>query len=715
MNRVDAMTTREANWEKPKIGFRRAFGILAPYVKKKILEQVRSVALIVLYLLFFQTIVLRIQIVEASTIAIGLAIVIAGLTLFMEGLILGLMPLGEVIGVKLPEKTNVVVILAFSFVLGVGATFAEPAIGILKGAGEGVQPWEAPLLFLILNTYPHYLIYAVGTGVGVAVVFGMLRYLHGWSLKPFIYILLIALLAATGWAYSDPKLSSICGLSWDCGAVTTGPVTVPLVLALGIGVCRVVGQEGAENSGFGVVTLASLFPILSVLVLGIALSKGLPDPMSSAEFYRPENRSKTAALFLNQNDFIGYAFQNASEEQQISLFDGSREKMLAFLQSVKKDPEKRREVFGADPRALQQWAATRGTPEQQLAVLNRQVDAPEASEGHPAPAGMGNLSELVSRNARLAFQAVVPLALFLLLVLAVILREKLPRTDEVMLGIVLAFVGMILFNIGIEIGLAKLGNQVGQRLPSSFKAVALPEQKKTFTDFDRRVVQTAIDEKGNEHKFFFLKRGNRIESLPFDESKLDPETKGYTHIPRKGPLFGKEDGFTGVLVVLVFALIMGYGATLAEPALNALGLAVEEITVGIFKKNMLMQAVALGVGVGISLGVLKIIWGIPLFWLLAPPYFILLFLTGFSTEEFVNIAWDSAGVTTGPVTVPLVLAMGLGIGNQVGVAEGFGILAMASVCPILSVLVVGLRVSLAQKAVLKEATSKKEKEGAAGS
>ncbi len=65
-------------------------------------------------------------------------------------------------------------------------------------------------------------------------------------------------------------------------------------------------------------------------------------------------------------------------------------------------------------------------------------------------------------------------------------------------------------------------------------------------------------------------------------------------------------------------------------------------------------------------------------------------LTYFSSEEFVDIAWDSAGVTTGPVTVPLVLAMGLGFGNAVEAIEGFGILSMASICPIISVMVTGL-------------------------
>jgi hypothetical protein len=65
-------------------------------------------------------------------------------------------------------------------------------------------------------------------------------------------------------------------------------------------------------------------------------------------------------------------------------------------------------------------------------------------------------------------------------------------------------------------------------------------------------------------------------------------------------------------------------------------------------------------------------------------------LTYFSTEEFVNIAWDSAGVTTGPITVPLVLAMGLGLGNATHAVEGFGILCMASIGPIISVMITGL-------------------------
>ena len=139
--------------DKIKVGFGQALAMLGPYAREKILEQIKSVAVIIIYLIFFQTVVLGIPIANATTIAIGLSLVILGLAFFMEGLFLGLMPLGEVIGIKLPQKSRLPVILIFAFILGGGATFAEPAIGVLKAAGSSVLPWEAPLLFVILNKY----------------------------------------------------------------------------------------------------------------------------------------------------------------------------------------------------------------------------------------------------------------------------------------------------------------------------------------------------------------------------------------------------------------------------------------------------------------------------------------------------------------------------------------------------------------------------------
>ncbi|MCB1320873.1 MAG: DUF1538 domain-containing protein, partial [Leptospiraceae bacterium] len=227
---------RQQSTGKIKITFKESMGLLGPYVRDRLLAQIKSVWLIITYLILFQTLVLGIPIAEASVIALGIALVVAGLTFFMEGLFLGLMPLGELVGVRLPQKSNLVVILLFALVLGFLATLAEPAIAVLQTAGKEVAPWEAPLLFLLLSTHPDVLVYSVGIGVGVAVLFGMLRFIYNWSLKPFIYILVGSLSALTIYAYMEPNLLTITGLAWDCGAVTTGPVTVPLVLALGIGI-----------------------------------------------------------------------------------------------------------------------------------------------------------------------------------------------------------------------------------------------------------------------------------------------------------------------------------------------------------------------------------------------------------------------------------------------------------------------------------------------
>ncbi|SVE13054.1 uncharacterized protein METZ01_LOCUS465908, partial [marine metagenome] len=116
------------------------------------------------------------------------------------------------------------------------------------------------------------LVLIVGAGVGIAAILGTIRFVRGWSLKPMIYCALVPVLILTAYAWVDPNLRVILGLAWDCGAVTTGPVTVPLVLSLGIGIANAAGKGDSSLSGFGVVTMASLFPIMAVLILGIVVS-----------------------------------------------------------------------------------------------------------------------------------------------------------------------------------------------------------------------------------------------------------------------------------------------------------------------------------------------------------------------------------------------------------------------------------------------------------
>lgn len=693
---------KSADHNKYRVSGKEALNMILRYIRHKLSEQVVAVASIIIYLLLFQTIILGIPILDAAVIALGMALVILGLAFFMEGLLIGIMPMSEEIGIKLPQKAGILTILIIAFILGVGATFAEPAIGVLKAAGRSVLAWEAPLLFLFLNKYSSSLVNAVGFGVGVALILGMLRFLKGWSLKPYIYILVSLLLGLSLYCYLDPNLRFLLGLAWDCGGVTTGPVTVPLVLALGIGISHVAHKGGSNvEGGFGVVTLASLVPVISVILLGIFFSFSVPLPMGETEFFDPVN-SKTQFLFKNMDKMKDYAIGKAGYPAQLKLFDADEQALMAYVSELGRDEARVREVFG-DYKAFQTWLISNGSPElkQQYAhILDSAVFAVE----HPT----GSLEhldypEFISRNLTNALRAIVPLSAFLLFVLYFVLRSRLSRADEIFLGLAFAVIGLAIFGGGIELGLSKLGDQVGSNLPASFSAMEMPANQQIIRNFDEEIVNTAIKQDGESERFFFFQKGKNIEHVPFKDKNFDAEQRVYRYVPVRGPLFGRgENNVLGIMLVLIFAFIMGYSATLAEPALNALGITVEDVTVGAFKKSVLIQSVGIGVGAGLLLGMAKIIWDLPLFWLLTPLYLLLLIITKLSSEEFVNIGWDSAGVTTGPITVPLVLSMGLGIGTQVGVVEGFGVLSLASVCPILSVLGMGLVVDYRRRAVLRE-------------
>ncbi|MDQ7002974.1 MAG: DUF1538 family protein, partial [Ghiorsea sp.] len=158
------------------------YRLLAPYISNRFLEQAKAVIPLAAYLVLFQILVLNQAVSTPVMIGAGLLAVIVGLMLFMEGLSRGLMPFGEVIGQSLPAKVSLPVVLMIAFMLGIGVTFAEPAIGALQAAGSILKVQNAPYLYTMLNAWSGTLVLIVGLGVGLAVVFGTLRLLYGWSL-----------------------------------------------------------------------------------------------------------------------------------------------------------------------------------------------------------------------------------------------------------------------------------------------------------------------------------------------------------------------------------------------------------------------------------------------------------------------------------------------------------------------------------------------------
>ncbi|MEX2607347.1 MAG: DUF1538 family protein [Kiritimatiellia bacterium] len=620
------------------------------YAKSRVLDQLKSVSFILLYLVGFQILVLGSTPAHALRIAGGIAMVVMGLAFFLEGLILGLMPVGERVGVQLPRRCGIFLIVIFGLLLGIGSTFAEPAMASLRAAGSTVTAWGSPLLYSMLNQNSLALMSSVACGVGVAVAFGMVRFFYGLSIKPFIFVLIPLLLLVSGYCAMDENLQSILGLAWDAGAVTTGAVTVPLVLALGIGVSRASGKQEDAAGGFGIIMLASAFPVLAVLILGIVLNPDMPAPASGADFFHERNLEHALTLFRSESAMHQHALRMAGEEAR-AWFPGESLGQLV----------------------------TNGTDFLQ-----------------PVPG-------IVRTEGLLALRAILPLTALLLVVLWM-LRDRLRHMDEVVLGIGLAIIGMTLLTTGIRTGLAPLGDQVGRPLPRVFRSVAKEEGRVTIKPFHPKDMWTSFSTESAPTQFFYLtdKSGTpRVE--PFDPRQYDAGSASYEHILESKPLFGPELTIAGIGLVFMFAFGLGYGSTLAEPALSALGRTVEELSVGTIRSSSVVRAVSLGVGLGLMAGVARLLYDIPTIWLLLPPYLILLPLTYFSEEDFAGIAWDCGGVTTGGITVPLVLAMGLGVGGELNVSDGFGVLAMASAYPIVTVLIFGRVVRSRQQKRIREA------------
>ena len=144
------------------------------------------------------------------------------------------------------------------------------------------------------------------------------------------------------------------------------------------------------------------------------------------------------------------------------------------------------------------------------------------------------------------------------------------------------------------------------------------------------------------------------------------------------------------MLVYAFAFAIGFATTIAEPSLIAVALKAEEVSGGAVGAQGLRVAVALGVAVGVALGCFRIVTGTPLPWYIVAAYAVVIVQTFRSSRTIIPLAYDSGGVTTSTVTVPVLAALGLGLAASVPgrspLIDGFGLIAFASVFPIMSVL-----------------------------
>ena len=208
----------------------------------------------------------------------GAVLLVVGMGLFTLGADMAMMPMGEALGRKLARSKRVSLMAAVFFLVGVLVTVAEPDLTVLATQVPGIPN---PVL-----------IWTVAAGVGLFLVVSVLRTV--WKV-PLRWVLLVLYAAVFLLSFFIPR--NMLAVAFDAGGVTTGPITVPFIMALGLGVSATRGDPDGEADSFGVVALASVGPVLAVLILGLLYRPDGAGYEAAGSLTVPDSRA-VAAVFL---------------------------------------------------------------------------------------------------------------------------------------------------------------------------------------------------------------------------------------------------------------------------------------------------------------------------------------------------------------------------------------------------------------------------------
>ncbi|MCD8333874.1 MAG: DUF1538 domain-containing protein [Clostridiales bacterium] len=219
-------------------------------LREKLVEALRAVLPIIGIVLVLSFTIAPVSPSVLLCFLLGAVLVIVGKMFFALGAEMAMTPMGERVGGSLSKCRNLAVIVGIAFLLGFVITVSEPDLQVLAG-----QVPSIPNRVLIL---------AVAAGVGLFLVVALLRMLFGIPLAPVLAVLYAAAFAL---AFLVPQ--DFVAIAFDSGGVTTGPMTVPFIMALGVGVTSIRGDRNAADDSFGLISLCSIGPILAVMVLGL--------------------------------------------------------------------------------------------------------------------------------------------------------------------------------------------------------------------------------------------------------------------------------------------------------------------------------------------------------------------------------------------------------------------------------------------------------------
>ena len=233
---------------------------------QKLKEAGRDLLPVILVITVFQLAILRQPFPELLEVLIGAFLVVIGLMLFVQGLEMGLFPIGETLAVAFARKGSLVWLLIFGFGLGFSTTVAEPALIAITQEAAKVAA-QADIIAPGKSARASYALglrLTVAVSVGLAITIGIIRILRGW---PVHYLIIAGYMIVILMTLIAPK--EIVGIAYDSGGVTTSTVTVPLVTALGVGLASSIRGRNPMVDGFGMIAFASLLPMIFVLGFGM--------------------------------------------------------------------------------------------------------------------------------------------------------------------------------------------------------------------------------------------------------------------------------------------------------------------------------------------------------------------------------------------------------------------------------------------------------------
>ncbi len=448
---------------------------------------------------------------EMWAFAVCAIFLVLGIGLFNLGADLAMTPMGEQIGSGLTKSKKIAVLLAVCALMGIFITIAEPDLSVL-----------AEQVSSVMNST--LLIVTVGVGVGLFLLLAVLKIVMRKDLSAMLMFFYMALFALCALLIESGK-NDLLAMCFDSGGVTTGPITVPFIMALGVGIATTIGGKNSNENSFGLVALCSIGPILAVMVLSVA-SKGTLD----------------------------YTAPSYTVNTMLGDFGGT---LLATCKEV---------VIA-------------------LALI---------------------------------------VAFFVVLQLTIL---KLPKEKiiQIVIGIAYTFIGLVVFLTAVKIGFMPIGLKLGKEL---------------------------------------------------------------------------ADNHLSLLVV--FGFVFGMVVVLAEPAIHVLNKQVEEVTGGGVTKREMLIALCLGVGLAITLSMIRIIYGFSVLYYLIPGYLLSLGLSFFVPKLYTAIAFDSGGVASGPLTSGFILPLAIGActivapGSELELA--FGVVAMVAMIPLITIQTLGFKAVMSQKA-----------------